>query len=73
MYKPPIVYEVTTPKSHKTIRIVAINHNMLYHPSFIKVAQQVLLPGTKGEVYDLQYFFNDVKTNHKNIRSCNAD
>ena len=59
---PPIVYAVTIPRIHKAIRIVAINHNMLYHPSFIKVAQQVLLAGRIGAV---QYVFSTYKDNRR--------
>src|SRR5450830_1487874 len=36
---PPIVYEVTIPRSHKTTRITAIVHNILCPPLSISYAE----------------------------------
>jgi hypothetical protein len=41
---PPKVVEVTKPRSHKTMRIIAIVHNIFHHPSFIKVVQVFFTP-----------------------------
>ncbi|SPF53357.1 hypothetical protein SBF1_6580001 [Candidatus Desulfosporosinus infrequens] len=50
---------MTIPRSHKIPRITTIVHNMLYHPSFIKVAQQVLLAGRIGAVLYVVSTYND--------------